>query len=516
MTASLAEYRLDELRIDTTAQLGEGGAADVHRCKTADGKRMVFKRYNEEAIEKLDGETLRNVVAWPANLPEDARKHLMAMSAWPQAVVANGDSVLGVLMAEAPARFFRTRDGRSVPRHFSLVAVRKEPAERRGYPYYDFPHKIARLGHLLSELQFLHSHDIVIGDLQNNNILTTSPEADATGMVTAENYLLDCDSFLVNGHSALPPMDPFNARPPYPVDGHSATTDLFKFALLVIRCLSEYLGAEKLEYELFSHILPSVDFVKLEKLLTLPDPGLTAMDLASMAKAWQTTVSKNGRLFCRNDAALREAWTEEKRQKHLAGLEAAAEGSSAAASTPSPSELNRATAPASLIGKREEEEKKDEGEGKEDRPKPKRRKWIIAAALFILAVVAGVIAVVVNQKHNNSSSSSYSSSASSSYTTTTTYYTTPTYSTTTAPSLPPLSPSGVVMRNARIGDCLHVVEGTATPSGTNAIVSVDKATCGTAYATDRVTKLTNDPANCPNRNWLRDTERYPTVVLCTG
>jgi hypothetical protein len=90
----------------------------------------------------------------------------MTMCAWPQAAVTIGDTVIGVLMGEAPAKFFVRRNDNLVPCHFSWVAVTKESAEKRTRPYYDFPHKIARLGHLLEALQLGHSYKIVVGDLQ--------------------------------------------------------------------------------------------------------------------------------------------------------------------------------------------------------------------------------------------------------------------------------------------------------------------------------------------------------------
>jgi hypothetical protein len=110
-------------------------------------------------------------------------------------------------------------------------------------------------------------------------------------------------------------------RPPYDVDGHSATTDLYKLAKLMIRCLSEDLASDAIHYDKFSNVLPSRDFERLHKLLTLPDPGLTADDLGNLARAWQATVRPDSRLFCRTNRSPREPWTEENRQAHLAGLE---------------------------------------------------------------------------------------------------------------------------------------------------------------------------------------------------
>jgi hypothetical protein len=483
MALSLTEYRLDQLRIDVSSRLGEGGAAEVHRCKTADGDRVVLKRYTEEGLKGLDAAALRDLIDWPARIGVEARDKLMAMSAWPRAVVVNGPDVIGVLMDEAPTKFFRTRDGELRPRHFSIVAVRKEQAEKRGYPYYDFPQKIARLGHLLEELQFLHSNDIVVGDLQTNNILTTSPEPDSTGVVTTENFMLDCDSFIVNGRAAFPPMDPINTRPPYPVEGHSAITDLYKLALLTIRCLSENLAADTIQYEKFSHILPTGDFVKLAKLLTEPNPGLTATDLANMARAWQSTVRKNGKLFYRDDAALFGPWTEEKRQLHLAGIKPVAAASTGGVSTP-PSVPGEPGSTKEILGTPSQ---------RQPRSKNKR----ILAAVFAILLVGIVGAVIATNMQHSSSSSSYASSSTSTYPTTTGYPST--YPTTTWSPTPTTTVhnSAQILRTARVGACLHIDEGPRDSRGHSDITNIDWATCGTTYANVRVVSTdVSNPESC--------------------
>lgn len=284
MVASVPFYRLDTLNIESSI-LGEGGAANLYRCTTADGDAMVFKRYNPEARQDLDVPGLRHLIEWGTRLPDRDRQRLMRICAWPRGAVVDMGAVIGILMAPASPQFFFTdRSGKPKPCHLELLGVRQELARKRQWPYFDFPHKIARLGHLLEELQFLHSHRVVVGDLQIKNILTTSPDPDTSGITTTEVLLLDCDSFIVDGHAALPPMDPANMRPPFAVDGPSDTTDLYKFALVVIRCLSETLTANSIKYEKFDQILPSSNLTIIEKLLTEPKPGITAADLVNMAK----------------------------------------------------------------------------------------------------------------------------------------------------------------------------------------------------------------------------------------
>jgi hypothetical protein len=280
---------------------------------------MVFKRYNDEARAKLDADALRELAALPAELNPEDRERLLRTCAWPQAVVTQAGSVIGVLMREAPPEFFLERNGVRVPRHFTRVAVPKAVAQRRGYDYFDFPHKIARLGQLMADMEFLHSKDIVVGDLQPNNILTTGVEA-VGGEVSTRNFMLDCDSFILHGRAALPHLDPLPWKPPYKTDGFSATTDMCKFALLMTRCLSEDLSATWIDFDKFGEVLPRADLTKLELLLKSPEPNVTSTDLAALARAWQSTVRGDGRMFRQTDNVIRERWQDEMHIKHIAGL----------------------------------------------------------------------------------------------------------------------------------------------------------------------------------------------------
>ncbi|WP_433593161.1 hypothetical protein [Nocardia sp. CA-145437] len=317
-TGGQAWYRLTSLRLDPGGPLGEGGAAEIWRCTVPDRDRMVFKRFRDEARADLDGDRLRQLVAWPRRLAAEDRERLLARCAWPSAVVTDGAEVVGVVLPEAPALYFHHAGSGWKPRHFTRLAVPEQVAHRRGFEYYDFPHKLARLGRLLGDLDFLHDNGIVIGDLQPNNILVTSAVPAGQTVVT-QNYFLDCDSFLIDGRSAMPNLDPLPWRPPYTNDdGFTATTDLFKFALLAIRCLAEDLAADRIDYQRFGQLVPVSDFGTLDALLTSPTPALTSADLRSLARAWQSVVRPDGGMFRRTDAVLLERWSPAMRAAHLA------------------------------------------------------------------------------------------------------------------------------------------------------------------------------------------------------
>ena len=314
------EYPLDDLRIEATP-LGRGGAAIVSRCVTPDHQHVVVKLYNEQTRPKLIAPAIRELVALPAQLPSGDGNRLRELCAWPLATVIEDGSVVGVIMPEAPSAFFYTRNAQPAPRHFTRLAVQKEFAERKDHQYFDFPHKIARLGRLLSDLEFLHANGVVVGDLQPHNILTTAAVPVDSVSTTTQNYVLDCDSFIVRGVSAMPQLDPLSWRPPWEPEGFSETTDLFKFALLSVRCVAEDLAVTGIAFDRFGEIMHSADCEILRALLNSAQPGIRASDLASMARAWQSMVRPNGALFRRTDRTPREAWSSDAREQHLRALD---------------------------------------------------------------------------------------------------------------------------------------------------------------------------------------------------
>jgi hypothetical protein len=319
--AQLREYPLS--RIQITSPLGRGGAAQVMRCVTPDNQRRVLKQYNDETLSKLSADVIRDLVVWPEKLsPENARR-IREMCAWPLATVTDNRRVVGVILPEAPPMFFYGTEKGPEPRHFTRVAVRKDVAERKGHQYFDFPQKVARLGGLLTDLEFLHANKIVVGDLQPHNILTTGPQP-ANGVVTVRNYFLDCDSFVVAGAAAMPQLDPVSWRPPWQPDQFSDASDLFKLALMSIRCMAEDLAVTGIAFEKFDQIMPTRDRRILATLLSSPEPGIAAMDLIAMSRAWQSMVNRQGAMHRQTDSALRDPWTHQARDAHLRRVTASA------------------------------------------------------------------------------------------------------------------------------------------------------------------------------------------------
>jgi len=480
MGGAATEVDLKKLKVDFAKPLGEGGAAEVFRCTTPTGERRIFKRYNADSLKRLDVCALYHIIAFPEKLNTDDQLRLTQLCAWPEAVVKSDDQVVGVLMREAPAMFFIPRKGESEPRHFSRLAVREDRSTRGGYPYYDFPQKIARLGSLLSALRFLHSIDVVIGDLQWNNVLTTDTN---------------------------------------PTDCFSATTDMFKFSLMVIRCLSEQTNQESIDYGMYKHLLPSSDFEKLHQLLTKPEPGLTSGDLGALARAWQASVNREGRMYRRTDAAAREAWTESTRQAHLAGLP------KTTATAPKVTPMWQSNSPTAGGSAQRGQAQKEPGiawAAWVNNPKPGPQ-WQASGAdpgddktgagkllLWLLAAVFIIGVLIAISTGNNSSSNSapkYSSTSTTSWPTTTTP--SPTTTTRLPTTLLYNSPVERIIKTASVGDCIHREDGAQRADGNYDLTVLDFAGCGTSFATDRVMLVTTNETLCENYfSWVFSDPTY--------
>lgn len=74
------------------------------------------------------------------------------------------------------------------------------------------------------------------------------------------------------------------------------------------------------------------------------------------------------------------------------------------------------------------------------------------------------------------------------------------------------SSTAQAIKNADVGDCIHKVNGARRSDGSRD-VTVSPATCGSSYATHRVTDRTDDTSDCYN-DWVRTQEYSPQIVLC--
>jgi hypothetical protein len=124
--------------------------------------------------------------------------------------------------------------------------------------------------------------------------------------------LLDCDSFTIDGNAPTPPADPLPWKWPFAGTGFTRTTDLYKFALLAVRCFEEDAAVGAVNPVRFADVLRTSEVELMRRLLSEPQPGISAADLATLASGWIASISAtSGRAYGHNDTQLRYAWHQE-------------------------------------------------------------------------------------------------------------------------------------------------------------------------------------------------------------
>ena len=219
--------------------LGRGGQGVVYRVSNvtlSDVGAGVFKEYLPEALASLNVSALRRAVNFFGDLSRGDAVALLGFVAWPVKLVVSGGNVIGFIMPEVPKRFRvslkRPSGGRQpVLAEFSHLL---NPPAWRGWQKIDPPIEvlIALLVDVARCIAFLHRYRIVVGDISPNNLLyglTPTPKC----------YIIDCDSMLLAGTSALPQGE----TPNWSVGARSGeppatkASDSFKLSLLALRLL---------------------------------------------------------------------------------------------------------------------------------------------------------------------------------------------------------------------------------------------------------------------------------------
>lgn len=218
-------------------RLGSGGQADVYLAPELTlpdiAGRVVFKRYKGNQVSPNG---LRAIVGVRSRLDDTDRAVLDSLAAWPARVVRDAGAVCGVVMPIIPASFFQERTlptGRRVrdPREVQNLFVDPSVAERVGMPTPNLSERFTVCRDLAAALAFLHKHGVVFGDLNAKNELFRLHPAPTL-------MLVDCDAVRIRGSAAV--VRQLNAPDWAPPEGAvlSQATDLYKFALFVVRSLS--------------------------------------------------------------------------------------------------------------------------------------------------------------------------------------------------------------------------------------------------------------------------------------
>lgn len=218
------------------APLGEGGQAKVfhapHITLADVGGPLVYKQYK---AGHAPPHGLAAVVARRLRMDERTRQRLDLTTAWPVRVVEEGGEVRGVLMRLIPDDYFEDRVKPSGVRARTLREVQHlfvDPARavRLGMPGPGVAARLLVCRDLAAVVHLLHGNDMVIGDLNPMNAVFR-----LTGRPCV--MLVDCDSIRIKGAAAV--VRQLNAPDWDPPEGVlSQASDLYKFGLFVLRCLS--------------------------------------------------------------------------------------------------------------------------------------------------------------------------------------------------------------------------------------------------------------------------------------
>ncbi|MFQ3558678.1 hypothetical protein QZN11_18005 [Streptomyces gramineus] len=213
--------------------LGAGGQAHTVE-RLADHPGWVAKLY-KSPMGPQEAVTLGRLVKLPRSMTEADRGALDRGAAWPVSRITDGSRTVGVVMAEAPARFyvpFNLRGGRrSGPRELQLDHLVKDSAylEDIGVQPPTRQRRLEIACRFLELGAVLERHDVVYGDWSYRNALWDQ-DSDSV-------YLLDIDSCGIGTRPWI--ASPDWSDPAFP-EGTPLTvpTDRYRMALLTLRCIT--------------------------------------------------------------------------------------------------------------------------------------------------------------------------------------------------------------------------------------------------------------------------------------
>jgi hypothetical protein len=232
-----------------TADLGrldfiaEGGQGKVYRASELSlpdcPGGLAYKQYKPGQVTAAG---LEAIVSMRSRLSGPERLHLDSITAWPSRVVKDGGQMTGILMPLIPEDFVHTgvspRTGIELrkEREIQYLFIPPERCTSLGFPLVNLFQRYAICRELAAALAFLAERRVIFGDINAKNALFRVGPDRASGHI----MLVDCDAVRVKGTSgAVPQLNAPDWEPPA-TEQVSLTheTDVFKFGLFVLRCLS--------------------------------------------------------------------------------------------------------------------------------------------------------------------------------------------------------------------------------------------------------------------------------------
>lgn len=217
--------------------LGQGGFGKVWRLhKPPIPGRVVYKEFTGEIPQHTS--VLRRMVAHLAGLSGSGRRHLLAVSSWPLAVIVSDDRILGYILEEIKADFYSPvpllDQTRTVPNEIQHLLGSATYERRRFGLVTRTEQRLVLLSSAASNIAFLHAMGVVVGDLSPRNLLFSRDRG--------RTYFTDTDGFVFRGsgfHGVNVETPEWSIRQLLGRDEPaSPATDSYKFALLVLRLIN--------------------------------------------------------------------------------------------------------------------------------------------------------------------------------------------------------------------------------------------------------------------------------------
>lgn len=233
----MANQIIDEEKLGALKRIGQGGQGVVYQAPKAHtdfAPTMVYKKYKPDTLSTLNPEALQAMPDLVDDMVPENQRRLIAIAAWPCAVVTSGGATTGFVMPAIPDQFFipiqTVKGTTSAPAEFQHLLNEQSYLEARGIEIDDLQ-RYSLLRELASDLAFLHENGICVGDMSPKNLLFSLAPRPAV-------YFVDCDAMRVNGVSALAEVETNGWEV---VSGERIATtysDTYKLGLLALRLLT--------------------------------------------------------------------------------------------------------------------------------------------------------------------------------------------------------------------------------------------------------------------------------------
>ncbi|MBX7135050.1 MAG: hypothetical protein K1X67_20485 [Fimbriimonadaceae bacterium] len=247
-------------------KISQGGQGVVYRAPsvhTTFAKSMVYKEYKPSVLASVDVDALEAIPEFLESLPYGDGSRLINIASWPCAVVVDdAGQTTGFVMPSIPDEFFTEfwTSNKKVPSAVAaeLQHLLNEPqvvAARFGGRVVSDRQKYELLREVVFALEFLHEHNVCVGDISPKNLLFSFSPSTAV-------YFIDCDAMRINGVSLSQQVETPGWQVPPGEDKATAHSDRYKLGLLALRLLMGSQDASD------PHLLPSSTSVELRQLIT--------------------------------------------------------------------------------------------------------------------------------------------------------------------------------------------------------------------------------------------------------